>query len=144
MKAEETFTTLHENHPSGIDRLLRIVASVLVGGILGFLVGLWTSSLANPFIAPDLLQWLGTVAGFVAGVAIGVGLAKFEQLSFGLVLGVVGYVIIGMVGYALMFGFAGLLIAGSAGVPAGLGLGAITGTAVGLYARLIHYRYRHF
>lgn len=142
---EDIFTATMPNHPpSSFRRLSRVLLSLGVGTGLGWLLG-WAAGIwLSGFLDGRGLWPIGLVSGLIAGVGVGIGLARFDQLTPGLVLGLMGYVILGMVGYACLFGLVGLFVAGAAGFQWGAALGAVVGTAVGLTACLIKYRYRHF
>jgi len=140
---EETFTTISEGHPSGLSRAARVFVSLLAGILAGIALG-WLLTMPGFLLHGRLYFTLSLLMGIVAGLGVGIGLARYGELSFGLVVGMVGYVVLGLAGYALLFGLIGLVIGGAAGLQMGLVGGAVVGTAVGVYARLIKYRYRHF
>lgn len=140
---EETFTTITEAHPSGLNRAARVLAGVLAGILAGIALG-WLLTVPGFLLHGRIYFTLSLFMGLIAGLGVGIGLARYGELSFGLVMGMVGYVVLGLAGYALLFGLIGLVIRGAAGLQTGLVIGAVVGTAVGVYARLIKYRYRHF
>lgn len=144
LNIEETFVAIDKSPPSGINRLARVFVSILAGTIAGCLAGYLVNHVIGPTVELANLLPFGGVAGLVVGTGIGLGLAKFDELTLDMVLSMVGYVLLGMGGYGLLFALLGLMVGGGAGGQAGLMVGLVVGTAVGLFARLIKYRYRHF
>lgn len=140
---EEIFVTSSETTPSVWSRVVRVALSIFLGIGAGLVLG-WLLAQSEIMVYGRAITTLSLLLGIIAGVGVAVGLTRFGKLSFGLVTGLVGYVLLGMAGYALLFGVIGLIIGGAVGWQIGVIVGAVVGTAVGDYACLIKYRYRHF
>lgn len=140
---EEIFVTSSETAPSVWSRVARVALSICLGIGAGLVLG-WLLAQSEIMVYGRAITTLSLLLGIIAGVGVAVGLTRFGKLSFGLVTGLVGYVLLGMAGYALLFGVIGLIIGGAPGWQIGVIVGAVGGTAVGVYVCLIKYRYRHF
>lgn len=140
---EETFVTSSETNPSVWNRVARVGLSLFLGIGAGLVLA-WLLAQSEVMVYGRTVTTLSLLLGLIAGVGVAIGLTRFGKLSFGLVADLVGYVLLGMAGYALLFGVLWLLIVGIAGWQIGVIAGAGVGTAVGVYACLIKYRYRHF
>ncbi|HRQ37121.1 MAG TPA: hypothetical protein PLD25_04300 [Chloroflexota bacterium] len=140
---EESFVTTSEIHPSTWTRAARVLLSLIAGTGAGLLLGRLVA-LTGVMGHDRVFITLPLLLGIIASIGVGIGLARYDELSPGLVAGMVGYVVLGLAGYALLFGVIGLFVGGTVGWQVGVFVGAVVGTAVGVYARLIKYRYRHF
>ncbi|MBX3058461.1 MAG: hypothetical protein KF770_18515 [Anaerolineae bacterium] len=135
--------TSSETTPSVWSRVVRVALSIFLGIGAGLVLG-WLLAQSEIMVYGRAITTLSLLLGIIAGVGVAIGLTRFGKLSFGLVAGLVGYVLLGMAGYALLFGVIGLIIGGALGWQIGVIVGAVVGTAVGVYVCLIKYRYRHF
>lgn len=116
---------------------------MFLGISAGLIVG-WALTQFELKVYGRTVTTLSLLLGIIAGVGVAIGLTRFGKLSIALVADLVGYVLLGMAGYALLFGVVWLGLAGIVGWQIAVIMGAMVGTAVGVYACLIKYRYRHF